>query len=150
MQRGFPLRYSTGRVSLWHSTLYHHMHYHQVQDCKTCFWFLASFHQTHVSIILLKSKTPAISLAANLHRWQDNNYEWSSVEWLEWYSRAWTWHATVNLFISIIYSIIKSLSNQNEPFRLCRTAGLIWLVFCSTGPLHVAWVTVVKNGWAML
>lgn len=32
---------------------------------------LASFGQTHLSIFFLKSKTPAISLAANLHRWQN-------------------------------------------------------------------------------
>lgn len=39
-----------------------------MKPCETLLCFLAWFLQTHVSIILLKSKTPAMSLAANLHR----------------------------------------------------------------------------------
>lgn len=45
----------------------------------TLIWLLLSSRQTHVSIIFLKSKTPAISLAANLQMTVDNKSHWSSI-----------------------------------------------------------------------
>lgn len=63
MHKGLPPRYSTGNVSLCHS-----------KECwlkqtdKFGHFPIAKENNkiTHLSIILLKSKTPAMSLAANL------------------------------------------------------------------------------------
>ena len=81
-----------------------------IKPFKASLWFLARFHQTHVSIIRLKSKTPAISLAANLHRWPGDNYKWSSeLHWMVMilWPRACLGQSIVNLYISIcIYKYI--------------------------------------------